>query len=164
MKTKETSMIDCTEFSYDDYPTLTTDMYVECYNGMEGKIDWVDFTNFGFGDGIRLHVMDIEKYRVLTIDEMVEIWRNQNSTSLLGMSDDRILELYLKEHANSEQLGELSIIYDITPEARPTKTYSEFSEEDFKEYVSKFPQDDHLKMIKMLGGYTQRDVDEDMYA
>lgn len=59
-------VINCENFFSSDYPTLTTEMYVECYNGSKGIITKTDGVNFNLdGYNTDLHAMDIKMYILL---------------------------------------------------------------------------------------------------
>lgn len=60
MKTKETSdFINCSDYMGQDYPKLTTNMFVKCFNGDFGKIAWTDGHRFKLGQNRFLHRANI---------------------------------------------------------------------------------------------------------
>jgi hypothetical protein len=85
MKTKETSdFINCSDYMGQDYPKLTTNMFVKCFNGDFGKIAWTDGHRFKLGQNRFLHranilsKMDIKYYRQLDAEEQkAYVWWNK---------------------------------------------------------------------------------------
>jgi hypothetical protein len=77
-----------------------------------------------------------------------------------NLTDNEIEEIYLKEHGNKE---DLSIIYDIAPEARPKNKFQNFDIKKAQAYINKLSQEGKDKMIKMLGGYTIVELNNKCY-
>jgi hypothetical protein len=107
MKTKETStktLIDCSNYLGQDYPRLTTNMYVQCFNGDKGKIVWTDGHRFKLNQEHNflhrinmLSKMDIQFYRELDSNEKLAFkWWNK-------LSLDKQTSLY-KEYFGANRL------------------------------------------------------------
>lgn len=110
MKREDLVFIDCSDYLGQDYPLLTTNMYVKCFNGSCGMIERTDGHTFYLG-GIKLSKMDIKKYSVLSPREQAIKWWDGlpifiykvYSEKYFGqhwsvLSEEQIEEIWRKEH------------------------------------------------------------------
>lgn len=94
----------------------------------------------------------------LTGREIEEIWRKENPIAalpdeMINTDFDGIEEEHSLPSIN-ESLTKLGIDYNQTAKATNSKVFKQFDEPLFRAYISKFSDEDKLKAINCLGGFT----------
>lgn len=178
MKTKETStktLIDCSNYLGQDYPRLTTNMYVQCFNGDKGKIVWTDGHRFKLNQEHNflhrinmLSKMDIQFYRELdsneklafkwwdklSLDKQTSLYKEYFGASCLVVFPDEIEKIWkdkLQEDSSSfEYISRRVTEFDLKNRPINQKQFTTFDYDRFKSYISKFSNEDKGRIFRLM--------------